>query len=139
MIVLDTNVISTLMQSSPDRRVIAWLNDQSSESIWTTSVCLFEILYGLQVMTKGKRREALQTAFEQALADDLGGRVLDFDSAAAREAAEISAKLRNAGSPVEIRDVQIAGIVAARRGILATRNTKHFIATGIKLIDPWKD
>jgi predicted nucleic acid-binding protein len=137
MIVLDTNVISALMQSNPDRRVVDWLNDQSTESIWTTSVSLFEILFGLNVMTKGKRRETLQTAFEQALIEDLGGRVLDFDSSAAREAATISAKLRSKGASVEIRDVQIAGIVSARRSTLATRNTKHFMATGIKLIDPW--
>jgi predicted nucleic acid-binding protein len=139
MIVLDTNVISALMKSNPDRRVVDWLNDQSTESIWTTSVCLFEILFGLNVMTKGKRRETLQSAFEQALIDDLGGRVLDFDSSAAREAATISAKLCSKGAPVEIRDVQIAGIVSARKATLATRNTKHFLATEIKLIDPWQD
>lgn len=37
--------------------------------------------------------------------------------------------------PVEIRDVQIAGIVAARKAPLATRNVRHFDATGIELID----
>ncbi|MDZ4659396.1 MAG: type II toxin-antitoxin system VapC family toxin [Bythopirellula sp.] len=139
MIVLDTNVISALMQSTPERRVVTWLNKQPSESIWTTSVNLFEILYGLHSMTKGKRREALQVAFEQAMEVDFEGRILDFDAVAAREAAMISAKLRAAGSPVEIRDVEIAGIVKARNGTLATRNTRHFGEAGIKLIDPWGD
>lgn len=90
-------------------------------------------------MTKGKRREALQVAFEQAMEVDFEGRILDFDAVAAREAAMISAKLRAAGSPVEIRDVEIAGIVKARNGTLATRNTRHFGEAGIKLIDPWGD
>jgi predicted nucleic acid-binding protein len=139
MIVLDTNVISALMQSNPDRRVVDWLNEQSTYSIWTTSISLFEILFGLNVMTKGKRRESLHAAFEQAVSEDLGGRVLNFDSTAARESARISAMLRSKGSPVEIRDVQIAGIVLARKGTLATRNTKHFMGAGVKLIDPWKD
>lgn len=138
MIVLDTNVISALMQQTPEGRVVAWLDEQPAESIWTTSITLFEISFGLQVMTKGKRRQNLQTLFEQTLTEDLGGRILDFDAAAAREAASISAKLRAAGSPVEIRDVQIAGIVATRRGILATRNTRHFVECGIKLVDPWE-
>lgn len=137
MIVLDTNVISALMQSTPERRVITWLNKQPSESVWTTSVNLFEILYGLNTMTKGKRREALQAAFEQALGEDLDGRILDFDAPAAREAALLSAKLRTAGKPVEIRDVQIAGIVLARRGALATRNTRHFVGTGVAIVNPW--
>jgi predicted nucleic acid-binding protein len=33
--------------------------------------------------------------------------------------------------------VQIAGITAARRGTLATRNTRHFTGIGLALVDPW--
>lgn len=139
MIILDTNVFSALMRSTPEPLVVDWLNAQPSESIWTTSVCVFEIMYGLSTMASGKRQQALQEAFKQALQQDMEGRMLDFDEAAAREAATISAKLRADRRPVEIRDVQVAGIVAARRGTLATRNTKHFIDTGVSLINPWED
>jgi len=138
MIILDTNVISALMRSTPEPPVVDWLDAQPSESIWTTSVCVFEIIYGLKTMVSGKRQQALQEAFEQALQHDMEGRVLDFDVAAAREAASVAARLRADGRPVEIRDVQIAGIVAARRGVLATRNTKHFLDAGITLVDPWE-
>ena len=138
MIVLDTNVISAMMQASPDERVVDWLNSQPSESIWTTSVSLFEILYGINSLAKGTRRQALQAAFELAMQQDLDGRVLDFDSAAAVESARISSKLRSCGQTVEMRDVQIAGIVSARQGTLATRNTKHFDSVGISLVNPWE-
>jgi predicted nucleic acid-binding protein len=37
----------------------------------------------------------------------------------------------------EIRDVQIAGIAAARKATLATRHTGHFADLGITLVDPW--
>jgi predicted nucleic acid-binding protein len=139
MIVLDTNVISALMQSNPDSTVVDWLDAQPAESVWTTSVCVFEVLYGLETMTKGRRRQALQEAFEQTLQQDMEGRILEFDVAAAQQAAIIAAKLHAVGRPVEIRDVQIAGVVAARRGTLATRNTKHFIDSGVPLVNPWKD
>ncbi|QEG37056.1 type II toxin-antitoxin system VapC family toxin [Bythopirellula goksoeyrii] len=139
MIVLDTNVISALMRSTPDERVVNWLNAQPSESIWTSSICVFEIMFGLQTMAKGKRRRALEDAFEKVLEQDLEGRVLDFDATAAFEAAIISAKLRSIGRSVEIRDVQIAGIVEARHGTLSTRNTQHFVDTGIPLVNPWDD
>lgn len=44
---------------------------------------------------------------------------------------------RRAGRPVEIRDVQIAGITAARKATLATRNRRHFEGLGINVVDPW--
>ena len=137
MIVLDTNVISAVMQSKPEPRVVAWLDAQPSESIWTTSISVFEVRYGLQTMPQGRRRSALQEAFEQSLQVDLEGRVLDFDAVAAEEAASLSARLRSAGRPVEFRDVLIAGIVTVRRGTLATRNTKHFADAAVQLVNPW--
>lgn len=137
MIVLDTNVISALMRTDPDAAVVAWLDAQPSESIWTTSITVFEIRFGLNILPASKRRRLLQDNFEQALQEDLEGRVLDFDASAAQASADIAARLRSKGRPVEIRDVQITGIVVARQGALATRNTKHFVDTGALLVDPW--
>ncbi len=137
MIILDTNVISALMAREPDRSVVTWLDGQPPESIWTTSVTLFEIVFGLALLPKGKRRSALEDAFAVALAEDLGARVLAFDEDAARHTSVLAARARRAGRPVEIRDVQIAGIAAARRAQLATRNTRHFEEFGIRLVDPW--
>jgi predicted nucleic acid-binding protein len=50
----------------------------------------------------------------------------------------IAAEQRRQGRPVEIRDVQIAGIAVARKAALATRNIRHFEGIGITLINPWK-
>ena len=137
MILIDTNVLSALMRREPDQAVSAWLDAQPPESIWTTAITVFEIRYGLEILPDGRRRKALEEAFDKALAEDFDGRVLAFDQAAADAAALIAARQREAGRPVEIRDVQIAGIAAARRAALATGNTRHFQDTGITLIDPW--
>lgn len=137
MILLDTNVLSALMRREADPAIVAWLDGQPPESIWTTAVTVFEIRFGLEVLTSGRRRRSLEGAFGKALDVDLDGRVLSFDRAAAHAAAAIAAKQRRAGRTVEIRDVQIAGIAAARKAALATRNLRHFEGTGITLIDPW--
>lgn len=137
MLVLDTNVISELMKTEPDPQVIAWLDAHSSGSVWTTSISIFEISFGLNALPAGKRKRALQDAFEAMIAEDLEYHVLDFDRAAANRAGEISANLHGLGRPVEIRDVQIAGIVSVRHAILATRNLKHFKDTDISLVNPW--
>ena len=137
MIVLDTNVLSALMRAEPDRPVVRWLDRLAAESIWTTSITVFEVRFGLEVLPAGERKDALQHAFDQVIDEDLRGRVLDFDARAASVAGEIAAKLRALGRPVDMRDAQIAGIIAARRATLATRNVRHFVDAGIPVIDPW--
>ena len=137
MIVLDTNVLSALMRAEPDRPVIRWLDRLAAESIWTTSITIFEVRFGLAVLPAGERKASLQDAFDQVISEDLRGRVLDFDAGAATVAGEIAAKLRALGRPVDMRDAQIAGIIAVRRATLATRNVRHFVDAGIPVIDPW--
>jgi toxin FitB len=138
MILLDTNILSALMLREPDPAVVSWLDRQSVESVWTTTITVFEIRFGLENLTGGRRRHQLEEIFNQALEKDLEGRVLPFDLAAARASASIAAQQRKIGRPVEIRDVQIAGIALASKATLATRNIRHFQGLGIHLIDPWK-
>ena len=137
MIVVDTNVLSELLRRSPNRSVLTWFNEMPLESVWTSAITVFEIRSGLEAMSGGKRRRELETAFAKVLEEDLEDRVLPFDHAAANAAGAIAARQRQAGRPVEIRDVQIAGIAVARKATLATRNVRHFEDVGVALVDPW--
>jgi predicted nucleic acid-binding protein len=139
VILLDTNVVSALMQREPDPKVIAWLDDLPAESIWTTAITVFEVRLGLELLVASRRRKHLEDAFTKALAEDFEGRVLPFDLPAAQAAGRIAAERRRAGRPVEIRDLQIAGIALARRAALATRNLRHFEGLGLALVDPWAE
>lgn len=137
MILLDTNVVSALMQRAPDAAVVSWLDDQPAESIWTTAITVFEIRTGLGLLDADKRRRELEQAFDQLLEEELEGRVQAFDQRAAVAAGAIAASRQRAGRSVEVRDVQIAGIVAARRATLATRNLRHFEGLGVSVVSPW--
>ncbi len=138
MIVLDTNVLSALMRKAPEVPVVAWLDRQPAESVWITSITLFEARLGLALLPKGRRQRALEVAFGRLLEHDLENRVLDFDSAAATEAASLAAERQKAGRPVDMRDTQIAGIALARRATLATRNVRHFADLKVPVVDPWE-
>ena len=137
MIVLDTNVLSALMRREPEPAVVAWLDGQPSASIWVTSITVFESRFGLALLPPGRRRQALQASFESLLADDLEHRVLPFDGEAASQAALIGATRQHAGRPVDMRDMQIAGIVVARRATLATRNLRNFDDLPTPVVSPW--
>lgn len=137
MIVLDTNVVSSLMRAPSEMVVVRWLDLQPAESIWTSSITVFEVRLGLALLPKGRRRQLLEAAFDDLLAEDLEHRVLDFDSAAATEAATLAAAWQRAGRPVDMRDTQIAGIALARRATLATRNVRHFEDLKVAVVNPW--
>lgn len=138
MIILDTNVLSALMRTAPEAAVVRWLDRQPAESIWITSITLFETRLGLALLPKGQRRRSLELAFDRLLEEDLENRVLDFDSVAADEAAALAATRQKAGRPVDMRDTQIAGIALARRATLATRNVRHFQDLSVTVVDPWE-
>ncbi|MFA6021391.1 MAG: type II toxin-antitoxin system VapC family toxin [Rhodospirillales bacterium] len=136
MIILDTNVLSAVMRRDADPVVVAWLDRQPSESLWITTITVFEIRFGLELLPDSRKRKALEKAFAQALEEDFQRRILPFDFRAAEEAAMLAARRRNAGQTVEFRDTQIAGIALARQATLATRNVRHFQDVPVTIIDP---
>jgi len=139
VIILDTNVLSALMDDAPAAVVTSWLNGQPASSIWTTAVTLFEIRLGLLIMPVGRRRASLEHDFRRCLTEILQERIADFDQAAAEETAELHARRRREGRTQELRDAMIAGIAIAHRATLATRNARHFADLPVPVIDPWAD
>ncbi len=136
MIILDTNVLSVLMQVTPDSTVLGWLDRQPRTSIWTTSITTFEIRFGLQIMAEGKRRSALLQKFESFLGK-IDYRVVPFDRESASQTADLMASRQKNGRTGDLRDSMIAGIVLARRASLATRNVIHFADISATVVNPW--
>jgi predicted nucleic acid-binding protein len=138
MIALDTNVVSEIMQPRPEEGVTRWLDGQPFRSIWITSVTIFEIRFGLESMPVGKRQVDLMDRFENWLKQVLQGRIVVYDEAAARRAAELAAERQRRGRPGELRDTMIAGIVLANHATLATRNVRHFEDIAKRVVNPWE-
>jgi len=136
MIILDTNVLSALMRATPESKVIAWLDQQPRTSVWTTSITILEVRFGLQIIAAGKKRSLLAQAFEEVL-DKIGQRVAPFDALAAQQAGDLMASRQRKGRPVHLRDTMIAGIALAHHATLATRNVAHFEDVSIPVVNPW--
>lgn len=92
MIILDTNVLSALMHTPPAAVVVDWLDRQSADSIWITTITVFETRFGLSLLPDGGRRHTLERAFAGLLDAELNNRVLPLDSAAATHAATLAAE-----------------------------------------------
>jgi toxin FitB len=121
---------------TPDTKVIAWLDEQPRTSVWTTSVTILEVRFGLQILAAGKKRSLLLQAFEEVL-DKIGQRVAAFDAVAAQQAGDLMASRQRKERPVDLRDTMIAGIALAHHATLASRNSAHFDDLSIPVVNPW--
>ena len=137
MIVLDTNVLSEAVKPSPFGPVLDWLATQESGAVFTTAITQAEMLYGIEALEPGKRRQRLSAAIEKMFAEEFRGRILPFDDEAAPLFSKIVAARNVAGHPMSQFDAMIAAITRSRRGTLATRNTADFNGCGITIINPW--
>jgi len=138
MIILDTNVVSELMKSAPSPVVLQWISTRDRAEFYTTSITQAEILHGMRALPAGRRRKAIETAAEAMFIEDFAGRILSFDSDAARAYADVVTERRRSGRPISQFDAQIAAVTRATSAVLATRNVKDFERCGIRIVDPWR-
>ena len=139
MIVIDTNVVSELLRPVPTPRVADWLAGQAEWDVFVSAVTEAELRYGVAIMPTGRRRNDLATTIEEILGETFAGRILSFDSSAAKAYAIIAAERRAAGRPIEPADCQIAAIARSLAASVATRDAGGFEGCGIDVIDPWTD
>ncbi|HMA74778.1 MAG TPA: type II toxin-antitoxin system VapC family toxin [Xanthobacteraceae bacterium] len=137
MIVLDTNVLSEPLRPTPSAKVLDWMRSQPNTVLFTTTITEAEFLYGIALLPKGKRRDLLESVVMRMFAVHLAGRILPFDSAAARDYADIAAARRRSGRPMSEPDARIAAIARSRGAELATRNVDDFAGCELEVLNPW--
>jgi predicted nucleic acid-binding protein len=139
MIILDTDVVSGAMRPRADLAVIGWLDRQPRASVWSTSISVLEIRFGIALLPLGARRTQLERAFELVINQLIEDRIVPFDTSAAEETATLMANGRRAEREGGLRDSMIAGIAIARGATLATRNIRHFADLPVPVVNPWTD
>jgi len=139
VIILDTNVISEVVRSAPNGRVVAWLESLTGE-VAITAVTFAELLAGVGRLADGRRKVELSTRIAAAIEPCRGSRsILAFDDAAAAHYADVLLARETVGRPISTADAQIAAICLANEATCATRNLRDFAHTGVNLLDPWQD
>lgn len=136
MILLDTNVVSEAMTREPHPRVREWLDAQAAETLFLSSITVAELSFGVGALPRGKRKDKLAAALDDAL-DLFAARILAFDTEAARRYGDLAVKARAAGKGFPTPDGYIAAIAAAHGFAVASRDTSAFTAAGLTVIDPW--
>ena len=131
---LDTNVISEIMTTEPNQRVIDFLA-QIKES-YLSVITLHELHYGLQLLPERQRRNTIANKL-QSLLTHYNDYIIPVNQAIALQAAVLRADAKQEGRIVHLADALIASTAKVNNWIVATRNTNDFIDSGVEIIDPW--
>lgn len=137
MILLDTNVVSEPLRQAPEMRVVEWIDAQALETLYLSAMTVAELRAGVALLPAGKRRNALHESLEKRVLPMFAGRVLSFDLACTNVYAELLVMVRKAGQGIETADACIAAVAHANGFIVATRDTRPFVAAGVTVINPW--
>ena len=138
MIVLDTNVLSEVVKPQPARSVLDWLARQDRSALFTTTITQAEMLYGLERLPDGRRKQALDQAVNAMFAEDFEGHVLNFDQHAAAAYARLHHQRKTLGLSTSQSDTMIAAIAHSIGAAVATRNIADFQTAGVAVINPWE-
>lgn len=137
MILLDTNVISEPQRQTPHARVIEWIDAQALETLYLSAITVAELRAGIALLPLGKRRNSLHENLEKHLLPLFANRVLAFDLPCTKAYAELIAQSRAAGFPIQTADAFIAAVALVNGFTVATRDTRPFVAAGVRVINPW--
>lgn len=132
---LDTNVVSELTRGRPDPRVIAFLSGQPE--LWLSTLVLHELEFGLELLPRGARRDALQEVLAAFIAE-YEDRILPLDRMAAGWAARFRARAHRSERVLELGDALIAGTAKTHDLSIATRNVRDFARLDIEVTNPWE-
>ncbi len=135
---LDTNVISELINKLPDQDVIAWIDQLDPASVYISVITIGEIRKGIEKLPVSKRRERITAWLESDLLLRFQGNIADVTTEVMLTWGALTGRLENEGKTLPAIDSLIAAIVLQGNYALVTRNDEDFKHTGITVINPWK-
>lgn len=130
--VLDTNVVSMLMKGEPN--VIERLKRVARAEVCMPQPVVAEIAYGIQRLSRSKRREALASRFE-LLKREI--RRVTWSDEVSDAFAEIKSALERKGERIEDFDAAVAAHALAEQCVLVTANLKHMARVPGLAVEDW--
>ncbi|MCB8876129.1 PIN domain-containing protein [Acidisoma silvae] len=139
MYLVDTNVISTLAPTKVVKdRCANWI-ELNSDRLFISAITIMEVEDGIAkaARTGATQKAKILAAWLEALLHLYGDRVIALDARAAAAAGRLMDKARGLGIAPDFADLAIAGTAEAANLTILTRNLRHFVPLGLRVLDPW--
>jgi len=132
MYLLDTNILSELMKKKPNPSFLARLRSEPSHSLFTSSICVFELRFGSAL------RSDFETFWPKIINEIISMiTVLPFGEKESLMAGDIMAGLQQTGRKIGLEDVFIAATALVNGYKLVTANIKHYSRIKDLNIENW--
>jgi len=131
---LDTNILSETVRSTPSKAVISWLDSVPADALFISVLTLGEIRKGVELLGDAKRRERLRVWLEHELPAWFEGRVLPVDLAVTDRWGRLLAEVRRSVPSI---DSLLAATALHHELRLVTRNADDFHYPGLEVINPF--
>ena len=135
---LDTNVISELVRSEPDAKVLRWIDETDESILFLSVLTLGEIRNGIERLNPGRRRGRLESWLTVDLRLRFEDRILAVNEAIAERWGALSATAAKKGRPVPVIDGLLAATALHHDLMLVTRNDTDVRETGVPALNPWR-
>ncbi|MDF5720885.1 MAG: type II toxin-antitoxin system VapC family toxin [Rhizonema sp. PD37] len=134
---LDTCVISELVVKQPNEKVIQWIDNRDSKSVYLSVITIGEIRKVIVKLPDSKRRELLEIWLNDELLVRFRGNILTINADVMLTWGELIGRLELQGKKVAAMDSLIAAIALYGNFTLVTRNEDDFKNTGLNVVNPW--
>lgn len=135
---LDTNVISELVAAKPEKRVLDWIQAIEPLRVYISVITIGEIQKGIEKLPDSGRKERLAAWLQQDLLARFDHHILSLDTETLLIWGRLTARLELAGRPISALDALLAASAIRGELTLVTRNSTHFMETGVSLVNPWE-
>jgi predicted nucleic acid-binding protein len=131
---VDADVLCEATRPQANPQVLAWLTRHDVE-LQVSVVTLGEILRGIRLLPRSRRRQRLEKWFSEVEAS-FEDRIIPIDVALMRTWAELYSRHQCAGRLPASFDSLLAATASHHKLTVVTRNVQDF-PEDIRLVDPW--
>lgn len=132
---LDTNIISELKKTAPDKKVVNWINSLPTQALHISVLTIGEIRKGIEKLPDHRRREKIRLWLENEIPQWFQERILPINLEVAERWGRLQHEVKR---PVSAIDSLLAATALHYELRMVTRNVKDFDFPCLEVINPWK-
>ncbi len=136
---LDTNILSELRRTKPERKVLHFVAGQPLDLLFVSTVTLAEIRFGIEVISDAQRRRELNDWLTHKLRPMFEGRILPVSEDIMFKWRLLVEDGRKSGHTYSQPDLIIAATGLTHGLTLVTRDTADYVRARVPVLNPWRD